>query len=102
MLHSVDKNDFASAIKQSYKLMTDAGASNLATQLIQTLDSALEPAVSAWITGQDIPDIAAGQYSVTKILRIRRSSDYLDAFRLLSEYMQDHEEGEKAIWSAKR
>lgn len=102
MLNSVDADAFAAAIKQSYKLMTDTSAANMAAQLIERLDESLEPAVTAWISGGDIPDIAAGKYSVTKILRIRGSSDYLDAFRLLSEYKQDPEKGERRIWSPRR
>lgn len=98
MLNSVDKNTFATAIKQSYKLMDDASASNMAEKLIQTLDPILEPAVIAWIEGQAIPDITAGKYSVTKILGIRNSKDYLDAFKLLSEYKLNPEGGEKSIW----
>ena len=102
MLNSIDTNAFAAAIKQSYKLMTDTSASNMAGQLIQTLDEILEPAVTAWIAGQDVPDIAVEKYSITKILSIRHSSDYLEAFKLLSEYRQDPERGEKGIWSPKR
>ena len=102
MLNSVDVNTFAAAIKQSYKLMNDTSAANMAAKLIQTLDITLEPAVIAWIAGQDIPDITVGKYSVTKILGIRNSSDYLDAFKLLSEYKINPEKGEKSIWSPKR
>ena len=102
MLNSVDASAFAAAIKQSYKLMTDTSASNMAAQLIEKLDESLEPAVIAWISGQDVPDITVEKYSITKILKIRGSSDYLDAFKLLSEYKQNPEKGEKGIWSPKR
>lgn len=84
MLKSVDVNTFATAIKQSYKLMNDTSATNMSVKLIQTLDVTLEPAVTAWIAGQDIPDISIGKYSIMKILGIRNSSDYLEAIKLLS------------------
>lgn len=102
MLTSVDVNVFATAISQSYKLMNDTSAVNMAKKLIETIDSVLEPAVIAWIAGQDIPDISVGKYSITKILGIRNSCDYLDAFKLLSEYKLNPEEGEKNIWYPKR
>lgn len=102
MLNSVDANVFAAAIKQSYTLMTDTSASNMAAQLIEKLDESLEPAVIAWISGENIPDIAVEKYSIEKILKIRGSRDYLDAFKLLSEYKQDPEKGERGIWHPKR
>lgn len=102
MLNSVDINTFAAAIKQSYKLMNETSAANMAAELIRTLDDVLEPAVTAWIGGQDIPDITIGKYSITTILGIRNSSDYLEAFRLLSEYKLNPEKGEKRIWQPKR
>ncbi|MCL1914028.1 MAG: hypothetical protein FWG10_09170 [Eubacteriaceae bacterium] len=102
MLSSIDLNLFAAAIKQSYKLMTDTSAANMATKLIQTLDPTLERAVIAWISGHDIPDITIGKYSITTILNIRNSCDYLDAFTLLSEYKLSPEKGEKRIWRPKQ
>ena len=82
--------------------MTDTSAANKAVQLIQTLDYELEPAVIAWISGLDIPDITIGKYSIIKILGIRQSCDYLEAFKLLSEYKRNPIEGEKKIWHSKR
>lgn len=98
MLSSIDTDTFAAAIKQSYNMMTESSAKNSAAKLIQSLDAELEPAVAAWIAGQDVPDTTIGKYSVTKILGIRSSSDYLEAFKLLSEYKQNPEKGEKSIW----
>ncbi len=102
MLRSVDVKAFAIAIKQSYKLMNDTSALNMASKLTETLDIIVEPAVHAWIAGQNIPDIEIGKYSVSKILGIRNSCDYLEAFRLLSEYKLEPEKGEKNIWSPRR
>jgi hypothetical protein len=102
LLKTIDHGAFARAINQSYDTLSEVGSANLATRLIRDLNSMLEPAVEAWITGQDIPDVAAGQYSVNKILAIRNSRDYLETFRLLSEYIEDSAEGEKKIWRPKR
>jgi hypothetical protein len=98
MLLSIDKEKFAEAIKQSYKMMNDVSSLTLATQLIESLDVFLEEAVEAWIEGREIPDVAFDKYSVKKILSIRNNDDYLEAFRLLSEYKKDSAIGEKQIW----
>ena len=86
MLQGIDINSFAAAIKQSYKMMTDTSSINLAAQLVQVLDEDLKEAVEAWIAGKEIPDVSIGKYSINKILTIRNNSDYLQAFKLLSEY----------------
>lgn len=98
MLKNINKHEFASAIKQSYKLMSEMSAANMARKLIQSLDSSLEPAVIAWINGEPVPDVAVDQYSINKILIIRNNCDYLEAFKLLSEYKDNPTLGEKNIW----
>ena len=98
MLKTINHQSFAEAIKQSYKTMTEVSSSILASQLIESLDTSLENAVKAWISGTDVQDVAFEKYSVNKILSIRNSNDYLEAFRLLSDYIKDPEAGEKRIW----
>jgi hypothetical protein len=102
MLKTIDKQQFADAIRQSYKTMTEVSSLNLAIKLMESLDESLEEAVKAWIEGKEIPDIATDKYSVNKILTIRNNSDYLEAFRLLSEYINDPQTGEKLIWKPVR
>lgn len=102
MLQNIDQQKFAIAIKQSYKTMTEVSSVNLALQLIDLLDATLEEAVIAWIEGSEVPDIAFEKYSVNKILSIRNNSDYLEAFRLLSDYIKDPAAGEKRIWKPVR
>jgi len=102
MLQGINQQNFAIAIKQSYKTMTDISSSNLAKQLIASLDASFEEAVSAWIEGKDVPDVVFEKYSVNKILSIRRNSDYIEAFRLLSDYINDPVIGEKRIWTPTR
>lgn len=102
MLHNIDQQSFTTAIKQSYEMMTDVSSSNLAAQLIESLDTALEEAVKAWIEGAEIPNVVANKYSINKILSIRNNSDYLEAFRLLSGYIKDPAAGEKCIWTPAR
>ncbi|MDR0918189.1 MAG: hypothetical protein LBM93_02915 [Oscillospiraceae bacterium] len=98
MLKNIDITKLTDAIKQTYKTSTEASAENIAKQLIEQLDILLEPALSAWIYGEPVPDITVDKYSVNKILKIRNSSDYLEAFKLLSEYKNDPVSGEKHIW----
>ena len=102
MLQEIDHQSFAMAIKQSYKTMTDLSSSNLASQLTESLDASLETAVKAWITGNDVPDVAFGKYSINKVLSIRNNNDYLEAFKLLSDYINDPVTGEKRIWKPVR
>lgn len=97
MLHNINAGAFAEAINQTYKTMNEVSSANLAAQLIAELDEGVEEAVAAWIKGTDIPDIVHGEYSVSKILTCRNSSDYLQAIRLLSLYMTDPEKGKKQI-----
>lgn len=98
MLQNINQHEFASAIKQSFILMSEMSAKNMARKLIHSLDSSLEPAVIAWINGEPVPDIVVDQYSINKILKIRNSCDYLEAFKLLSEYKENPTLGEKKIW----
>jgi len=102
MLNNISRQYFSSAIEQSYRTMTDESSNNLAAQLIESLDISLEAAVNAWIDGVDIPNVSYEKYSINKILSIRNSSDYLEAFRLLSDYIKDPQAGEKRIWSPAR
>ena len=98
MLQNINHQNFAESIKQTYKTMTDVSSSNLAAQLIDSLDVSLEEAVRAWIEGKEIPNVTFEKYSINKILSIRNNSDYLEAFRLLSDYTQNPTVGEKKIW----
>ena len=98
MLNSIDRESFAGAIQQSYKTMTETSSNNLAAKLIDTLDSSIEGAVTAWIKGDEVPDISFEKYSINKILAVRNSDDYLEAFKLLSEYVKNPVIGEKHIW----
>ena len=102
MLHNINHQEFANAIRQSYKTMTDASSFNLAAQLMESFDASLEEAVKAWIEGKEIPDTAFEKYSINKILSIRNNSDYLEAFELLSDYIRDPVIGEKRIWKPAR
>ncbi|MBQ7593732.1 MAG: hypothetical protein IJU48_05195 [Synergistaceae bacterium] len=102
MLKSINVNLFAKAIEQSYKFFDESRSLKLAEHLINSLDEELEPSVLAWINGEEVPDVEAGNYSINKILGIRNSSDYLEAFTLFTEYKLDPENGEKKIWQPSR
>jgi len=102
MLKTIDHHSFAVAIQRSSKNMTDVSSANLATQLIASLDASLEEAVKAWISGDEVPNVSFGKYSLTKILDIRNHNNYLEAFRLLTDYINDPVAGEKSIWTPAR
>ena len=97
MLHNINADRFAEAIKQTYKTMNEVSSANLASKLISELDERLEEAVFAWIEGKDIPDVSHDEYSISKILTCRNSQDYLMAIRFLSDYMKDPIAGKKQI-----
>jgi len=99
MLQTINKENFACAIKQSYKGMTEEIANSMASELVELLDPTLEEAVSAWIEGVEVPDVAFEKYSISKILTIKNSTNYLEAFKLLSSYINDPEAGEQEIWT---
>jgi hypothetical protein len=97
MLKSINKEKLSKAIQQTYKTMNETSSDNLASQLIEGLDEAVEEALDAWIEGKDIPDVSHGEYSLIKILTCRNSQDYLMAIRFLSDYIKDPVEGKKQI-----
>lgn len=97
MLKDIEVSKLAEAINQTYKTMNEKTSLSLARKIIQETDERLEPAVAAWINGTPIPDINYGEYSISKILKCRNSTDYLMAIRLLSLYMTSPEEGLKQI-----
>lgn len=97
MINNINVQKFASAIQQTYKTMTEVSSNNLAQNIIENLDERLEVALLAWIEGEDIPDVAYGEYSISKILTCRNSHDYLMAIRMLSDYIKDPVEGKKQI-----
>lgn len=102
MLHSIDQQAFAAALRQTYTRMTPESSTDTALSLIKSLDDSLEQAVLAWIQGEAVPDVSDGKYSLEKILAIRGTGDYVEAFQLFSEYRTDHIKGEKSIWRPTR
>jgi len=97
MLQSINVEKLAEAIQQTYKTMNEVSSANLAAKLVAELDERVEDALSAWINGTEVPDIAHEEYSISKILTCRNSHDYLMAIQLLSAYIKDPEEGKKQI-----
>lgn len=102
MLLNVSLEAFSKAISDSYSTIEEIDRKNVANQLMESIDGEIEPAVIAYVNGNEIPDIHIGQYSINKILAIRNNLDYLEAFLLLTEYKSDPVLGEKNIWTPKR
>lgn len=102
MLLNVSLEAFSKVISDSYSIMKEIDTKNVAKQLMESIDGEIEPAVIAWVNGDEIPDIHIGQYSINKILAIGTDLDYLEVFLLLTEYKNDPVLGKKKIWTPKR
>lgn len=102
MLRNIDEKTFAEAILRSYKHQTIASSRAYAKEFCRDIDEMFEPLVQAWISGEKLPTIKIGKYSVGIIMQIGESRDFLRALKLLNLYKNDPGAGEEAIWKPDR
>lgn len=84
-------------ILHAYPCYSEVMAYNIAQELLKNAPASLEPAIRAWIDGKPLPESPAEKYSVSNILKLRNSNDYVDAFRLYIAYSQNPAVGESLI-----
>ena len=103
----IDLEAFAAAISQTYKNYGGQAAEGYARLWAERLHPMLEEAVCCWIEGKPIPDVSyrpeGGKlYSLVSIMKLRGSSDVLQAMMLLSDYIDDPKRGEMRIMAPNR
>ena len=103
----IDLAAFASAISQTYKNYGDQAAEGYAKIWAERLHPMLEEAVCCWIEGKRVPDVSyqpegSKVYSLERIMKLRGSSDILQAMLLLSDYINDPKRGEMRIMAPNR
>ena len=84
-------------ILHTYPRYSEVMAYNIAQELLKNAPASLEPAIRAWIDGKSLPENTGEKYSVSNILKLRNSNDYVDAFRLYIAYSQNPAVGESLI-----
>lgn len=99
---NISTEELSLRILRAYPKYTDVTAYNIATDLLKNAPASLEPAMRAWIDGKPLPDNTGEKYPVSKILKLRGSNDYIEAFKLYIAYFKNPAEGEAMIWSPSR
>lgn len=94
---NINIEELSLKILHAYPRYSEVMAYNIAQELLKNAPASLEPAIRAWIDGKPLPENTEEKYSVSNILKLRNSSDYVDAFRLYIAYSQNPAVGESLI-----
>jgi hypothetical protein len=103
MLQNIDKQELAKALYDNHECAQHIQVTqNMAERIIKSTHPLLEHVIQAYINGIDVYDdnfdFEFKEYSIQKIRKIRNECGFFTAVRLLSEYIDDQEKGEKEIY----
>ena len=90
--------NLADAIRRNIPSMSVDSAMKMAGDIVRDTDERLENNVAQWMEGEPLTDDWVDKYCIGAILAIRGDTDFLDALRAMSRYIEDPVAGEHLIW----
>lgn len=96
------QNKLKTKIQEVYGL-EEFAAYKRATDLLKNCSVHLLPNVYEWVEGRPLSDIYVDKYSISMILSIWNSNDFLRALEVICELQQGNKDiAERRIWQMRR